>query len=46
MLILNFCISGRCDVSLAGNRYAIVKEAEALIMNDLERSAWKKLLNC
>ena len=26
MLILNFCLSGRCDVSLAGNRYAIVGE--------------------
>ena len=26
MLILNFCIHGRCDVSLAQNRYAIVKE--------------------
>ena len=26
MLILNFCLRGRCDVSLAKNRYAIVKE--------------------
>lgn len=26
MLILNFCLRGRCDVSLAHNRYAIVKE--------------------
>lgn len=26
MLILNFCLAGRCDVSLAGNRYTIVKE--------------------
>lgn len=37
MLILNFCICGRCDVSLAGNHYAIVKEAKTLIMNDLTR---------
>ena len=28
MLILNFCIQGRCDVSLAQNRYAIVKEGQ------------------
>lgn len=26
MLILNFCVRGRCDASLAQNRYAIVKE--------------------
>lgn len=26
MLILNFCLNGRCDVSLTGNRYAIVQE--------------------
>lgn len=31
MLILNFCIRGRCDVSLAGNRYAIVKEGQVCI---------------
>lgn len=28
MLILNFCIRGRCDVSLTGNQYAIVKERQ------------------
>lgn len=31
MLILNFCISGRCDTSLAGNRYVIVKEKQLCI---------------
>ncbi len=31
MLILNFCINGRCDVSLAGNRYAIVGEHQICI---------------
>ena len=31
MLILNFCLRGRCDVSLAQNRYAIVKENEVCI---------------
>lgn len=28
MLILNFCLRGRCDVSLADRRYAIVKERQ------------------
>ena len=28
MLILNFCLRGRCDASLAQNRYAIVKEGQ------------------
>lgn len=31
MLIFNFCINGRCDVSLAQNRYAIVKERQVCI---------------
>lgn len=31
MLILNFCILGRCDVSLAQNRYAIVKENQVCV---------------
>ena len=31
MLIVNFCIHGRCDVSLAKNRYAIVKENQVCI---------------
>ena len=31
MLILNFCINGRCDVSLSGNRYAIVGERQICI---------------
>lgn len=31
MLIFNFCLQGRCDVSLAGNRYAIVKEGQVCI---------------
>ena len=31
MLILNFCLNGRCDVSLAQNRYAIVKENQICI---------------
>ena len=31
MLILNFCLNGRCDVSLAENRYAIVKEGQICI---------------
>ena len=31
MLILNFCIHGRCDVSLAQNRYAIVKENQICV---------------
>lgn len=37
MLILNFCINGRCDASLAQNRYAIVRDAEAMIMQDLSK---------
>ena len=37
MLILNFCRNGRCDVSLTGSRYAIVKEAEAMILGDLSK---------
>lgn len=31
MLILNFCIHGRCDVSRAQNRYAIVKENQVCV---------------
>lgn len=31
MLILNFCIHGRCDASLAQNRYAIVKENQVCV---------------
>ena len=31
MLIFNFCLGGRCDVSLAQNRYAIVKEQQVCI---------------
>lgn len=31
MLILNFCINGRCDASLAQNRYAIVKEHQVCV---------------
>ena len=31
MLILNFCLHGRCDASLAKNRYAIVKENQVCI---------------
>lgn len=31
MLILNFCLRGRCDVSLAQNRYAIVKENQVCV---------------
>ena len=31
MLILNFCLRGRCDVSLADNRYAIVKERQVCV---------------
>lgn len=31
MLILNFCIHGRCDASLPQNRYAIVKENQVCI---------------
>lgn len=31
MLILNFCVRGRCDASLAGNRYAIVKDRQVCI---------------
>ena len=31
MLILNFCLRGRCDASLAQNRYAIVKENQVCV---------------
>lgn len=31
MLILNFCLHGRCDASLAQNRYAIVKENDVCV---------------
>lgn len=31
MLILNFCLRGRCDVSLAGNRYTIVGEDQICV---------------
>lgn len=31
MLIFNFCLNGRCDVSLAQNRYAIVKENQICV---------------
>ena len=31
MLILNFCVHGRCDASLAQNRYAIVKENQVCV---------------
>lgn len=31
MLIFNFCLRGRCDVSLAQNRYAIVKERQVCV---------------
>lgn len=31
MLILNFCIHGRCDASLAQNRYVIVKENQVCV---------------
>lgn len=31
MLILNFCLHGRCDASLAGNRYAIVRENQVCV---------------
>lgn len=31
MLILNFCLHGRCDASLAGNRYAIVRESQVCV---------------
>ena len=31
MLILNFCLNGRCDVSLWGNRYTIVKERQVCV---------------
>lgn len=31
MLIFNFCLNGRCDVSLAQNRYAIVKEKQICV---------------
>ena len=31
MLIFNFCLGGRCDVSLAQGRYAIVKERQVCV---------------
>lgn len=31
MLILNFCVGGRCDASLTGNRYAIVENKQVCI---------------
>ena len=31
MLIFNFCMSGGCDVSLAHNRYAIVREKQICV---------------
>lgn len=31
MLILNFCLDGRCDVSLAGGRYAIVEKNQVCV---------------
>lgn len=31
MLILNFCLSGRCDASLSQNHFAIVKERQVCI---------------
>lgn len=31
MLTLNFCIGGRCDVSLSQNRYVIVKEQQVCV---------------
>ena len=31
MLVLNFCLHGRCDASLAQNRYAIVKEGQVCV---------------
>ena len=35
MLIINFCVAGRCDVSLTGNRYAIVSENQVCVSNIL-----------
>lgn len=37
MLIVNFCIHGRCDVSLAKNRYAIVKENQVCISTNAHK---------
>lgn len=31
MLVLNFCLAGRCDVSLSENRYTIVKEKQLCV---------------
>lgn len=31
MLILNFCVRGRCDASLAQNRYAIVRQGQVCV---------------
>ena len=35
MLTFNFCLRGRCDVSLAQNRYAIVKERQVCVSTRL-----------
>ena len=35
MLILNFCLRGRCDASLTGNRYAIVRENQVCVSTNL-----------
>ena len=35
MLILNFCLRGRCDASLANDRYAIVKERQVCVSSIL-----------
>lgn len=35
MLTFNFCLCGRCDVSLAQNRYAIVKERQVCVSTRL-----------
>ncbi len=35
MLIFNFCLRGRCDASLTGNRYAIVRENQVCISTNL-----------
>ena len=31
MLVVNFCLRGRCDTSLTGNRYVIVKEKQVCV---------------
>ena len=35
MLIFNFCVRGRCDASLAANKYAIVKEGQICVSTHL-----------